>query len=46
MVLPPDRQSPSARKVVGKMNILTEKTYFILSTNSKELVKKPFHYRP
>jgi hypothetical protein len=28
------------------MNILTENTYFLLSTNSKALVKKPFHYRP
>jgi len=39
MVLPPGRQSPSGRKVVGKWNVLTEKTHLILSTHSKALVK-------
>jgi hypothetical protein len=27
------------------MNVLMEKTYYILSTNSKALLKKPSHYR-
>jgi hypothetical protein len=40
MVLP-----PSGSKVVRKMNVLAENTYFIFSTNSKALLKKPSHYR-
>jgi hypothetical protein len=34
-VLPPGRKSPSGSKVVGKINILMEKTYIMRSTNSK-----------